>query len=413
VNDIKSRAAAPGFPPSGSYHRTASPVRRYSLAVASVAVAVATLEVLGPPVTGPAAAQVLLFVLIIDGWFFGTGPAVVASLCAAAGFWRYFVTPSGIAVGDRADWVQLFSFITLAVVVGELASRAERRAREAQAGRQEIARLYQELEAAFDRASEAEALRRSEQTKAGLLDALSHNLRTPLTAIKASVTALISASALKKDAALSREGHDELLAIIDEESDRLNRFIEGLSAAGTDPQALTPKTIGVDDVIRAGLSRAETLTRDYRVELDIASPPPLVSVDPPSMVEVLYIVLDNASKYAPPGSTIRVSAAAAGRVVELSIEDEGPGIPEGSREQVFEKFYRIPGRQSHDPRRKGIGLGLPIARRLIEAQGGRIWVESSPIGRGTVVRVTLPIAESVSQTHVTLLETATPPVGIV
>jgi two-component system sensor histidine kinase KdpD len=297
--------------------------------------------------------------------------------------------------------------------VGELASRAERRAREAQAGRQEIARLYQELEAAFDRASEAEALRRNEQTKAALLDALSHNLRTPLTAIKASVTALIGAASLEQDGALSREGHDELLAIIDEESDRLNRFIEGLSVAGTDPQALTTKTIGIEDVVRAGLSRAETLTRDYRIELDTKSGQVLVSIDPASMVEVLYIVLDNASKYAPPGSTIRVSAAVVGPNVQLSIADEGPGIPEAAREQVFEKFYRIPGRQSHDPRRKGIGLGLPIARRLVEAQGGRIWVESPASGTGTIVRFTLPVAGSVRQANVTSIHTATPPVGAV
>jgi two-component system sensor histidine kinase KdpD len=383
------------------------------LAIAFVAIAVATLELLGPPVYGPAAAQVLLLVLIIDGWFFGTGPAVVASICATVGFSRYFVTPTGFAVGDRGDWAQLVSFIALAVIVGELASRAERRAREAQAGRQEIARLYQELEAAFDRASEAEALRRNEQTKAALLDALSHNLRTPLTAIKASVTALIGAAGLEQNGALSREGHDELLAIIDEESDRLNRFIEGLSVAGTDPQALTPKTIAIEDVVRAGLSRAETLTRDYRIELNISAAPVLVSVDPASMVEVLYIVLDNASKYAPPGSTIRVSAALSGPNVELSIADQGPGIPETAREQVFEKFYRIPGRQSHDPRRKGIGLGLPIARRLVEAQGGRIWVEPPATGNGTVVRFTLPVAGSVGQTSVTNVQTATPPVGAV
>jgi two-component system sensor histidine kinase KdpD len=388
-------------------------VRRYSFAVASVALAVAVLELLGPPVNGPAAAQVLLLVLIVDGWFFGTGPAVVASLCAAAGFSRYFVTPTGFAFGDRGDWAQLFSFIILAVVVGELASRAERRAREAQAGRQEITRLYQELEAAFDRASEAEALRRNEQLKAALLDALSHNLRTPLTAIKASVTALIGASAFKKDAALSQEGRDELLAIIDEESDRLNRFIEGLSMAGTDAQALTPRTIGIDEVLRAGLSRAETLTRDYRIELAIVDPAPLVSVDAASMVEVLYIVLDNASKYAPPGSTIRVSASLAGPHLELAIADEGPGVPETAREQVFEKFYRIPGRKSHDPRRKGIGLGLPIARRLVEAQGGRIWVEPSAAGTGTVVRFTLPIAGSASHTHATNAQETTPPVGVV
>jgi len=412
VNDTRSRGV-PQFPASGSYHRTSSPLLRYSLAIAFVAVAVAVLELLGPPVNGPAAAQVLLLVLIVDGWFFGTGPAVVASLSAAAGFSRYFVTPTGFAFGDRGDWAQLFSFITLAVVVGELASRAERRAREAQAQRQEIARLYQELEAAFDRASEAEALRRNEQLKAALLDAISHNLRTPLTAIKASVTALISASSVKNDGALTREGQEELLAVIDEESDRLNRFIEGLSMAGTDAQALTPKTVEVDEVIRAGLSRAETLTRDYRVELQLAPPQTLVLVDPASIVEVLYIALDNASKYAPPGSAIRVSAAPSGSHVEFAIADEGPGIPDESREKVFDKFYRIPGRRSHDPRRKGIGLGLPIARRLVEAQGGRIWVESPDDGTGTVVRFTLPIADAARQRHVTHGEAATPPVAVV
>ena len=91
--------------------------------------------------------------------------------------------------------------------------------------------MYQELQAAFDRASEAEAARRNEQLKAALLDALTHNLRTPLTAIKAAVSALISARAWAPVSELSGEGRRELLQIIDEESDRLNRFIEGLSSA--------------------------------------------------------------------------------------------------------------------------------------------------------------------------------------
>ena len=127
------RTSVTAVPAGGSYERTGPPVRRYGLAIAFVAIAVATLELLGPPVNGPTAAQILLLVLIIDGWFFGTGPAVVASLCAAVGFWRYFDTPTGFAIGDRFDWAQLISFIALAVIVGELASRAERRAREAQA----------------------------------------------------------------------------------------------------------------------------------------------------------------------------------------------------------------------------------------------------------------------------------------
>src|SRR5438270_7883203 len=227
--------------------RTTLPdVARYGLALGSVALAVAVLELLGSGVNAPIAAQVLLLVLIIDGSVFGLGPSVVASMAAIAGFSRYFITPTGFAFGDRFDWVQLISFILVAVVVGELAARAERRAREAQEGRQEIARLYQELEVAFDRASEAEALRRNEQLKAALLDALTHNLRTPLTSIKASVTALIAPTG---DGMLSNEGRDELLQVIDEETDRLNRFIEGLSVAGTAAQPLVPRSVDLSDIV--------------------------------------------------------------------------------------------------------------------------------------------------------------------
>jgi len=365
--------------------------------MASVALAIAVLELLGPTVNGAAAAQILLLVLIIDARFYGTGPAIVASLCAAAGFSRYFVTPLGFNVGDSSDWAALAAFIIMAVVVGELASSAERRAREAQAGRQEVARLYQELQAAFDRASEVEAARRSEQVKAVLLDALTHNLRTPLTAIKASVTALIGVQARPT---LSREGQGELLEVIDQESDRLNRFIEGLSAAGSDsPQPLNLRAVAVADIVRLGLARAETLTRDYRVEVDVAEALPPLSVDAPSIVEVLYILLDNASKYAPPGSTILVSGAMSDEQhVGLSVSDEGQGIPIDARERVFEKFFRVPGRESHDPRRKGIGLGLPIARRLVEAQGGRIWIDSPASGTGTLVQLTVPVSDSKAPT---------------
>jgi len=364
---------------------------RYGLALGSVAVAVAVLELLGSGVNAPIAAQVLLLVLIIDGSLFGTGPAIAASIGAAAGFSRYFVTPTGFAFGDRGDWAQLLSFIILAVVVGELAARAERRAREAQEGRQEIARLYQELEGAFDHASEAEALRRNERLKAALLDALTHNLRTPLTSIKASVTALIAPG---RDAVLSREGRDELLHVIDEETDRLNRFIEGLSAADTGAQPLTPKPVGVEEIIRVSLARAETLTRDYHVQVAFTGTLPTLSVDAASITEVLYILLDNASKYAPPGSAIRVAALpASDRQVELSVADDGPGIPAEARSQVFDRFFRVPGTQSYDPRRKGIGLGLSIARRLVEAHGGRIWIDDAS-SSGTTVRFTVPTTAS-------------------
>ncbi|HXD75167.1 MAG TPA: ATP-binding protein [Vicinamibacterales bacterium] len=368
-------------------------VARYVLALGSVGIAVAALELLGAGVTAPIAAEVLLLVLIVNGSAFGRGPSIVASIAAVAGFSRYFITPTGFAVGDRFDWAQLISFILVAAVVGELAARAERRAREAHHQRQEIARLYQELEAAFDRASEAEALRRNEQLKAALLDALTHNLRTPLTSIKASVTALIAAGG---DGMLSRDGRDELLHVIDEETDRLNRFIEGLSAAGTGSHPLTPKPVDVHDIIRVGLARAETLTRDHSVLTAVTEKTPTLSVDAASIAEVLYILLDNASKYAPPHSAIRVAAVpTTDQQVELSVTDEGPGIPAQARTQVFDRFFRVPGTKSYDPRRKGIGLGLSIARRLIEAQGGRIWIDGSA-SVGTAVRFTVPTTQSES-----------------
>src|ERR1043166_9279916 len=369
-------------------------VARYGLALASVAVAVAVLELLGAGVTAPIAAEVLLLVLIINGSVFGRGPSIIASMAAVAGFSRYFITPTGFAVGDRFDWAQLIAFILVASVVGELAARAERRAREAQQQRQEISRLYQELENAFDRASEAEARRRNEQLKAALLDALTHNLRTPLTSIKASVTALIAES---DDGMLSRESRNELLHVIDEETDRLNRFIERLSAAGTESQPLTPKPVDVYEVIRVGLTRAETLTRDHQVDVAVTEKLPTLSVDAASIAEVLYILLDNASKYAPPRSAIQVAASPTpDNQVELSIADEGPGIPGSARTQVFDRFFRVPGTQSYDPRRKGIGLGLSIARRLVEAQGGRIWIDASA-PHGTVVRFTVPTTLSESE----------------
>jgi K+-sensing histidine kinase KdpD len=376
------------------------PWLKYGAAVASVALAIAVLELVGSSDNGANAAQILLLVLLFDARFCGAGPAVVASLGAMAGFVHYFITPSGFEFGDPNDWLSLGAFVVMAVVGGELASRAERRAAEAQLGRQEIARLYQELQMAFDRASEAEAARRSEQLKAALLDALTHNLRTPLTSIKASVTALLGAHAWPDAAALPQEGQRELLEVIDEESDRLNRFIEGLSTAGTSDgsQPIRLGAASVGDIVRAALVRAGTLTRDHPIRVSVDDTLPRIAVDAAAVTEVLYILLDNASKYSPPGTGIDVAAVDEGRgVVRLDVSDEGPGIPADLRERVFEKFFRIPARESRDPRRGGIGLGLSIARRLVEAQSGRMWIEEPPSGRGTRVAITLPVMEEANR----------------
>jgi len=371
-------------------------VRWLKIAAGALTVApiVALLRLASVSYAGVAAPLLLLDVVIVAG-LWGTGPALAAAASGAGAYSYFFLPPAGFAIEDPQDWIEFFTFIGTAVIAGELASRAERRTAEAQAGRQEIERLYQELHGAFERASEAEAARRNEQLKAALLDALTHNLRTPLTSIKAAVTALIREGAWTPLSELTPDGRLELLQVIDEESDRLNRFIGGL--AGPDriepERQIQPRAVDVELVIRAGLQRAETVTRDHHLVVAIDERLPPVSVDAASITEAIYILLDNASKYAPVGTTITVAASRGDdRDVRITVVDEGPGIPAELRERVFEKFFRVPGRESHDPHRGGVGLGLPIARRLIEAQAGRIWIEAPSSGRGTTVAITLAIA---------------------
>jgi K+-sensing histidine kinase KdpD len=359
---------------------------RYATAIGAVLGAVAILEIVGSSVNGATAAQILLLVVLLDARFCGTRAALAASVFAGVAFFHYFVTPKGLYFGDPNDFAALAAFIVMAVVGGELASRAEKRARE-------VERLFGELQAAFERESEAEAARRTERLKAALLDAMTHNLRTPLTAIKMAVTALIGPR-LAYGATLTGSERRELLAIIDEESDRLNRFVGGLvtneHVTSSDPAV---EHVSIADVAAAAAARAETLTRDHEVSLNIDPNLPLVAIDRISAIEVLYMLLDNASKYAPPGTTIRIVAGQHDAFhVGLRVIDEGPGIPEDLRGRVFERFFRIPNRESHDRARGGLGVGLSLAKRLIETQAGRIWIEDSPLNRGTAVAVVLPVA---------------------
>lgn len=345
-----------------------------------------------PAITAGAAAPILLLAVLLIARELGTGPALVASVCAALAFSFYFLPPTGLFIEDPNDWVAFGTFTMTAIIVGELAARAERRQQELEEGKREMEQLYQQLGAAFERASEAEAARRNEQLKSALLEALTHNLRTPLTAIKASVTAMLSSNEMDPSA-LSLASRRELLHVIDEESDRLNRFIEGLTVADrpdpTQPHRL--KAESPEQIVRDAVARAETVARRHRVVVAVDPDLPPIAVDRSAISEALYMLIDNASKYAPPGTTIRISGVRDGeRYVRLCVEDEGPGIPPELREKVFQKFFRIPGRESVDPRRGGIGLGLPIARRLIESQAGTIVIDTPASGRGSCFTLTLP-----------------------
>ncbi len=346
--------------------------------------------------------SLLLAVLFIaTGW--GSRPAYLASLLGMLCFNYFFLPPLyTLTIADSQNWVALFAFLVTAVTVGQLSARAKRRAEEAEGGRQQIERLYHELQAAFERASHAEALRRSEQLKSALLDAVTHDLRTPLTSIKASVTTLLKERRAKWDGEppvkLDEEGRQEMLEVIDEEADRLNRFIEGmveLARIEAGDLHLRRRWGAVDEIISMALDRAEPLVQQHRVVVEVENDLPLVQIDARAVTEVVYLLIDNATKYAPPGTRIRINASrASDEMVQIAVEDEGWGIPQHLRKRVFDKFFRAtPDYAAALNRPSGIGMGLAIARGIVDAHGGNIWIEDGSRGYGVRVVFTLPIGD--------------------
>ena len=329
--------------------------------------------------------------------FWGSGPALVASVAGVLCFNFFFLPPLyTLSIAHSENWIALFAFFTTALAVGQLSAREKSRAEEAERGEHEIERLYKELRSAFERASQAEALKQSERLKSALLDAVTHDLRTPLTSIKASITTLID-EARAPEFALDKDSRLEMLQIIDEESDRLNRFISGLiELARIDAGELQLRRQwgAIDEIVSAALARAQPLTKDHEVEVRVDDELPAVRVDERAVSEVVYTLVDNAAKYSAPGTHIRISASTVGGMVQVAVEDEGEGVPVGLRERVFDKFFRATRDgdvSTQGP--SGTGMGLAIAKGIVEAHEGKIWIEAPSNGHGTRVVFTLPVGD--------------------
>jgi K+-sensing histidine kinase KdpD len=373
----------------------------YAFGAAGIVVATGLLKLLGVHINSITVALVLLLVVLFTATQWGSIPALFTSLLAMLCFNFFFLPPFGtFSIAATDNWVALSVFLIAAVTTGQLSARAKRRAEEAEAGRKEIERLYAELRDAFERASHAEALQQSEKLKSALLDAVTHDLRTPLSSIKASITTLLdelrSGSDAERPVALDPESRMEMMEVIDEESDRLNRFISGLielARIEAGEMHLRRHWGAIDEIVSATLDRAKRLTRDHRVELDIQSELPVVRVDDRAVSEVIYTLLDNAVKFSPAGSRIRISASRADNdLVRVSVEDEGPGVPLGLRKRVFDKFFRATSAAGLKIP-VGTGMGLAIAKGIVEAHQGEIWIADGAEGRGTRVVFTLPIGD--------------------
>lgn len=365
---------------------------RYGFAVSGIFVSAFVFENFQTRINSTTVALAFLLWILISATFFGRNPALLASLAAMLCFNFFFLPPVRTwTISDPQNLVAWGAFTITAIIAGELSAYARRRALEAEKQKLEVERLYNELQSAFEKASHAEALKQSEKLKSSLLDAVTHDLRTPLTSIKASVTTLLDSEGGHRTIELDAESRFEFLEIINEETDRLNNFIEGmveLARVEAGSMRLRQTFSSVEEIISTALKRAENLLKNHRIRVELEKDLPLVSVDAKALAEVVYTLFDNAAKYSPENSQITVKTVVADNQVRISVNDEGIGISPEIREKVFEKFFRDEANPVG-----GLGLGLAIARGIIESHGGKIHIETGENDKGAKIIFTVPIEE--------------------
>lgn len=244
---------------------------------------------------------------------------------------------------------------------------------------------------AFERAravedlGKTEAAREGERLKSALLDSVTHDFRTPLTSIKASVTSLLSSPRE------TQQQERELLTVIDEECDRLNQLVGDAAEmarldAGEFELRIEPNSMA--EIVAAALQSSKSALTNRPVRVEIAADLPPVRADFDRIKDVLVRLVENANAYTPADRPITISAEASGDCIVTHVADRGPGIDQMETSLIFDKFYRGKNQRYLI---QGTGMGLPIAKAIVEAHGGTIGV-TSQLGQGSVFSFTLPRA---------------------
>jgi two-component system, OmpR family, sensor histidine kinase KdpD len=268
--------------------------------------------------------------------------------------------------------------------VGALAVRGDELSRETLDALGSLAGLAIERARALEALSNNRAEQEHERLRSALLDSVTHEFRTPLTAIKASVTTLLSG------ATLDTPGRRELLTVIDEETDRLNRLVGEAAEmaqldAGMFKLDLQPHSI--QDALEPALQDARSSLENHPVEVIAAPDLPKARMDVQRIREVFMHLLENAGKYSDPGVPIKITSEVKNDLLVTSVADRGPGIDSFEQSLIFEKFYRGRNQRYSAP---GTGMGLAIAKVIVEAHGGKIGTVSQ-LGSGSVFSFTLPL----------------------
>ncbi len=318
-------------------------------------------------------ATILLMIVLLVAVRWGTGPALFCSTLAVIYLQTEFVPIDWDELTDNGNLAALFAFAATSLAVGQLSARAEKRARENQA-------LYDRLVAEVEKTSQMEALRQSEKLKSALLDTVTHDLRTPLTSIKASASALLNTETRNNPATVLQR--EKLLQIVVEQCDRLNHIIEGmLELAKVEAGVLTTagEALPAEEIVMAALARAEQLLTKHRLALR-CDEQLMITANAKAVAQLIYTLVENAAKYSAPGAPIQVTLEEiSDRALRVVVADEGPGIPPELRERIFEKFFRNVSSQEGGP--SGLGLGLAIAHGIVDAHGGKIWAQAREDGK--------------------------------
>jgi two-component system, OmpR family, sensor histidine kinase KdpD len=330
---------------------------------------------------------------------FGIRSAAI-SLSSRADIYRSGPTIDGLESHDlqlvcmrgepRFDSVNQLAFMPLRMgtrVVGGMGVSGSMLSRQTLEAIGSLVAISIERASAIEKLSRAEASRESEQLRSVLLDSVTHEFRSPLTAIKASVTSLLGRPSH------SPEERQELLTVINEESDRLNRLIgEAAEMAQLDANKVEFRFVSapIGPVVEEALDDLKQLLGQHPVEVRIPADLPNARMDSAHTKEVLVHLIENAAKYSPAGAPIRITAEAKDgeQMLTINIADRGPGIDDFEQSLVFEKFYR--GRNQR-VQVHGTGMGLAICKAIVEAHGGQLGV-TSQLGHGSVFYFSLPVA---------------------
>jgi two-component system sensor histidine kinase KdpD len=328
-------------------------------------------------------ALVLVLSVVGAGVIGGARGASVTAVAAALMFNLVFIPPYGTLKADSVDdYLALAVFLAVALALGLLVSVQADRRRGAEHREAEVRDLYERMqdmarqqELLADEAKRVQLLEEIDAQRAALLRSVSHDLRTPLAAIRA------VASDLRAGVAYDAETRTELLDMVCDEAERLDRLVGNLlSLSRIEAGALAPErqAVEVGELLQNAVRRLHGLFQQVRVEVAIEPSLPLVDGDYTQLEQVVTNLVENAARHAPPRTAVRVEARTRGSAVEVRVADEGGGVQEWERDRIFEPFRRGEGSRSS-------GIGLAICKAVVEAHGGTIAVESTAGGGATFV----------------------------